>query len=51
MTFLHRMEADTRVYQKDRSQLTMKERLDAKLKREAMLKNSITSFQHVASGP
>lgn len=38
-------DAEARFFQKDRSQLTMKERLEAKLKKEEMLKNSIKAAQ------
>lgn len=38
-------DADARFFQKDRSQLTMKERLEAKLKKEEMLSNSIKAAQ------
>jgi hypothetical protein len=44
-----KMDAETRFYQMDRSQLTMRERLEAKIMREKMLQNSVQSFQYLDS--
>ncbi|GMH36299.1 hypothetical protein BSKO_04167 [Bryopsis sp. KO-2023] len=45
MLLQKKADAEARFFQKDRSQLTMKERLEAKLKKEEMLRNSIRAAQ------
>lgn len=40
MSEMHKQEAESKVYKRNLSTLTMKERLEAKLKKEQMLKNS-----------